>query len=225
MQMSQKDGLSLWAGLCLTASHKVATGMQILRGEGRPRATSGNPGDYYLDLESTTLYGAKTDSGWGLGINLTTSQAHVASNIARSAVPGYHSATAFPICSDWCYANGFNEDDRAEVKVGYLHAPAISSALLKTGTVLVYMACENNICALPYTTEIGSKKLTVNFIPMPGRILITRLAPEGFPYNRFAACWKYKYIIIPGGFAAGNKQLPPGFTNYNAVCHYFGIPA
>lgn len=224
MQMSQKDGLSLWAGLCLTASHKVAAGMQILKGEGMPRSASGNPGDYYLDMESTTLYGAKTESGWGPGVNLTTSQAHVASNIARSAVPTRQLAPELPFYSEWSYANGFNDDDLAEVKVGYLHAPAITAAIIKTGTVLVYMSCKTSICALPYTSQIGSKRLTVNFIPMPGRILITRLALEGFPYNRFAACWKYKYIVIPGGFAAGNKHLPPGLSNYNAVCKYFGIP-
>ncbi len=53
---------------------EVQKGSIIHSGKGSPSNTIGNIGDYYLDLVSSQLYGAKTAQGWGSPINLKGSQ-------------------------------------------------------------------------------------------------------------------------------------------------------
>jgi hypothetical protein len=43
---------------------------QFLSGTAVPEASNGNPGDYYLDIPDSALYGPKTTSGWGPGVRL-----------------------------------------------------------------------------------------------------------------------------------------------------------
>ena len=45
-------------------------GNLILSGIGVPDASQGTIGDYYLDLSTANLYGAKTAKGWGTPISL-----------------------------------------------------------------------------------------------------------------------------------------------------------
>lgn len=47
-----------------------ANGTQIYSGTTTPASSTGNSGDYYLDLTTDVLYGPKTSSGWGSGISL-----------------------------------------------------------------------------------------------------------------------------------------------------------
>lgn len=49
---------------------EVQKGNLILSGSGRPAPSLGSVGDYYLDITTTELYGAKTENGWGTPINL-----------------------------------------------------------------------------------------------------------------------------------------------------------
>ena len=55
-------------------------GNAILSGKGAPAATLGNKGDYYLDLLTTNLYGAKTADGWGSPISLRGLQGETGAN-------------------------------------------------------------------------------------------------------------------------------------------------
>ncbi len=45
-------------------------GAVMLAGQGAPSQNTGNPGDFYIDLEAGNLYGPKTDQGWGSPLNL-----------------------------------------------------------------------------------------------------------------------------------------------------------
>ncbi len=45
-------------------------GNTILNGKGAPTAALGKVGDFYLDIETLDLYGAKTSKGWGSAVNL-----------------------------------------------------------------------------------------------------------------------------------------------------------
>ncbi|GGB05493.1 hypothetical protein GCM10011511_31050 [Puia dinghuensis] len=47
-----------------------ANGTQIYSGTTTPASSTGNSGDYYLDLTTDVLYGPKTSSGWGSGVSL-----------------------------------------------------------------------------------------------------------------------------------------------------------
>ena len=47
-----------------------ANGATIYSGNGAPSATTGNVGDFYIDLSASALYGPKSASGWGTGYSL-----------------------------------------------------------------------------------------------------------------------------------------------------------
>ena len=47
-----------------------ADGSAILSGSGAPTATLGKTGDFYIDKTAVSLYGPKTDSGWGSSTSL-----------------------------------------------------------------------------------------------------------------------------------------------------------
>ncbi len=48
-----------------------ASGNTILSGDGITSLTMGNNGDYYLELDSSNLYGPKTSAGWGSPFSMT----------------------------------------------------------------------------------------------------------------------------------------------------------
>ena len=48
-------------------------GSQIYSGNTTPSASTGDSGDYYLDIATDVLYGPKSSSGWGTGISLAGS--------------------------------------------------------------------------------------------------------------------------------------------------------
>lgn len=54
----------------ITERIEVRKGNLIHSGYGAPTPTLGEIGDYYLDLSTVALYGAKTTEGWGAPINL-----------------------------------------------------------------------------------------------------------------------------------------------------------
>lgn len=229
MLLTQKTSLSLWAALCLTAyraSGEEPEEGRILKGPGMPCSTTGALGDYYLDLDSALLYGAKTEAGWGQGADLTGK--HPARYLARTAIPaqrqGMGSITRIA-WSDWVYAHGFNDFTRsnAGVKVGYIVVPEITAALLQTGVVLLYMTNGEQTFSLPYNASGNGSTEVIHFIPMPGKILITRFVTGEGPGTGFSTLWQYRYMILPGGIAAARAFLPPDYSDYKAVCRYFGI--
>lgn len=46
------------------------SGSKILSGEGTPKESEGNNGDWYVDKKGKKIYGPKTNNSWGEGINL-----------------------------------------------------------------------------------------------------------------------------------------------------------
>jgi hypothetical protein len=53
------------AELTLQRSNTVSQGVQMITGVGTPEDSVGYNGDYYFDVQTTSVYGPKTDSTWG----------------------------------------------------------------------------------------------------------------------------------------------------------------
>jgi Collagen triple helix repeat (20 copies) len=51
-----------------------ATGTGVLSGSGPPSTTLGANGDFYIDTSANTLYGPKSDAGWGSPVSLVGPQ-------------------------------------------------------------------------------------------------------------------------------------------------------
>jgi hypothetical protein len=236
MQHTQKCYQLLWACLCLTACQKAQDGLpgaQILRGAGVPAITLGIVGDYYLDINTGILYGAKTDKGWETSVDLTGDQGPAgpgggAGPVGPAGPTGSTGPTGIAnvIYSGWVYASGFTDAaiDHSNLAVGYVKAPGITTTILNAGTVLIYMTYGGGAFPLPYTSHAGGKPGTINFIPMPGKILITRFAHDNSNSVVLSTILQYRYIIIPGGVLVRTTTPPPDRTNYKAVCDYYGIP-
>jgi hypothetical protein len=65
-----------------------ANGTVIYSGTTAPSTSTGNIGDFYLDLATGILYGPKTSSGWGSGISITGTSGAAGSQIySGSGVP------------------------------------------------------------------------------------------------------------------------------------------
>lgn len=49
-------------------------GNTILNGSGGPNLYLGELGDFYIDTDTQEMYGPKTESGWGIPVDLVTNQ-------------------------------------------------------------------------------------------------------------------------------------------------------
>lgn len=56
----------------LTEDGWVNLGNGVLNGVSDPTPTTGRIGDFFINTNTTTLYGPKTSAGWGTGVNIST---------------------------------------------------------------------------------------------------------------------------------------------------------
>jgi hypothetical protein len=238
MKLTKKIALLLLcAGLYIAACQKSQDGLpgsQILRGTGVPAASLGIVGDYYLDTSTGILYGPKTENGWESSVDLTGDQGPAGPGGATGpggppgpTGPAGPTGTANVIYSGWQYATGFSDStiDNSALKVGYVKAPSLTATILNSGTVLIYMTYGGGIFPLPYTSNAGGKPNTINFTPMLSKILISRFTHDNSNSVALSTLLQYRYIIIPGSVSGGRMATPPpDYTDYKAVCTYYGIP-
>jgi hypothetical protein len=192
-----------------------AAGSKIHSGTGAPAASLGSNGDYYLDKSNYNFYGPKTAGAWGAALSLR-----------GPAGPQGPAGTANVIYSTWKYATNFNDStiDNSKIKVGYVAAPSLTSTILNSGMVMVYFTYGAGNFTLPYTSNAGSKVNTISYTPMLNKILITRFAHDNSNSVSLSTLLQYRYILIPGGVSGGRLATPVDYSDYSAVCRYYGIP-
>ena len=132
-----------------------AAGSQILSGSVPPTSTTGNPGDYYFDNLTDSLYGPKTSTGWGTAVSLRGSAGTPGAPGATGATgqtgatgpAGQTGAQGPPGSANVIYYNwtSFNPLTWGDFDPTYfrreypINMPAITSQLLDQGVVLVYL--------------------------------------------------------------------------------------
>lgn len=134
--------------------------------------------------------------------------------------------TANVIYSAWLTATTFRDTliDNSAIKAANVAAPPIVDSILNRGTVLVYLSFGQGTFALPYTSYAGNKLNTLGFIPMPGKILITRFTHDNSGSLGLPTTLTYRYIIIPGGIAGRQATVDYREMTYEQVCAYLHIP-
>ena len=183
-------------------------GNKILNGSGAPAADLGLTNDYYLDKDSYTLYGPKLVAGWGIGVSLKG--------------PAGSSEVLY---SGWTYAKAFSDTtvDNSALKVGYITAKTLTTAVLNSGTVLVYLTYGGSVFPLPYNSFAGGKNNTINYMPLFNRIVITRFTADNSRSVALSTVLQYRYVIIPSGKLISSMPQKD-LDNYELVKKTFNIP-
>lgn len=202
------DGVSLKGAKGATGT----AGSKILDGAGAPAATLGATGDYYLDKNSSSFYGPKISTGWGIAVSL------------KGATGATGSANV--MYSGWSFAANFKDSivDNSAIKVGHLNVPALTTPILNSGTVLLYLNYGGGVIPLPYNSYAGGKANIISFLPKLKQIVITRFTLDNSNTVPLSTIIQYRYIIIPGGTAAPTAAKRPNLANYQEVKAYYNIP-
>lgn len=179
-----------------------AAGSKILSGTQIPAVSVGAVGDFYFKVDSYQFFGPKTASGWGTGVNL------------RGAT-----GTANVLYSGWQSATGTKDStmDGTAVRIGHLAAKGLSTTILNSGTVIVYLDYGGGIYQLPYTSRAGGRMSTISHHPKENRIIVYRFVYDGGSLLALPSQIMYRYIIIPGGTMASLKRKGVDLNDANQV--------
>ncbi len=200
-------------------------GLQGEKGEKGDRGAKGDKGDKG-DTGATGARGAtgaqgpKGDKGDRGETGATGPQGPRGATGATG--PQGPAGTANVIYSNWMSFQQAQRDtviDGTNLKVNHLVAPRLTQSIIDNGVVLVYWRFQSTVIQLPYTSDAGSgtgpaKTSTINFVPKPGIIYITRYTHDNSASIGFGTI-QFRYVLIPGGVSAtmGNVNL----RDYNAV--------
>lgn len=179
-----------------------AAGSKILSGTQIPAVSVGAVGDFYFKVDSYQFFGPKTASGWGTGVNL------------RGAT-----GTANVRYSGWQRITGTKDStmDGTAVRIGHLAAQGLSSTILSSGTVIVYLDYGGGAFQLPYTSRAAGRMSTIAYHPKQNRIIIYRFVYDGGSLVALPSQIMYRYIIIPGGTMASLKRKGVDLNDANQV--------
>jgi hypothetical protein len=212
-----------------------AAGSQILSGTTIPDNSIGTPGDYYFDNLTDSLYGPKTNAGWGTAASLrgATGAANVIS----------YNWVAFN-ASSW---SGFNVGSHNRT-YAQINMPALSSGILNGGVVLVYLQFiyvqsndtlqqtfspaptqfYNNLVNNQFEslmTEFEDNQLRFSLADAgdnndPGTLYVYSYLSTRGGVGTYSG-YLYRVIIIPGGVAGTAIDLPT--LSYKETCIKYGI--
>lgn len=168
-----------------------AAGSKILSGTALPGTALGAIGDFYFKSDQSLLFGPKTASGWGTGVNL------------RGAT-----GTANVIYSGWQSAVRVKDSvmDGTNMRIAHLYAPRITSTVQSSAAVLVYLDYGGGTFPLPYTSRAGGRMSTIDFKLKTNEIVIYRFVYDGGALLALGSQIRYRYVIIPGGVVATLKN-------------------
>ena len=126
------------------------------------------------------------------------------------------------IYSKWMYAHTFGDStiDNSAIRVGYIDAPKLTTAILNSGEVKVYFSYGGGTFILPYTSNAGGKPNIISFTPMLNKLLLYRFTFDNSNSVALSTLLQYRYAIIPGGVAA-RKNTGVNWDNYAEVAAYY----
>jgi hypothetical protein len=102
-----------------------------------------------------------------------------------------------------------------------LPAPDLSQDIIDEGAILVYFRLSGVVLQLPSTFG-GANPIYITFSPFqPGVLSILSQNLDNTATGLNLAI-EIRYILIPGGVAAGTANTPPS-NDYHAVMGYYGI--
>ncbi len=171
-----------------------SAGSKILSGTDLPAVNLGGVGDFYFKSDQSLLFGPKTASGWGTGVNL------------RGATGA--TGTANVIYSGWQAAVRVKDSimDGTNMRIAHLYAPRITSTVQSSAAVLVYLDYGGGTFPLPFTSRSGGRMSTINFKLKTNEIVIYRFVYDGGALLALGSQIRYRYVIIPGGVVATLKN-------------------
>ncbi len=203
-------------------------GEQGIEGEKGDKGAKGDKGDKGDTgaRGATGAQGPKGDKGDPGATGATGPRGATGATGPRGATgatgPQGPAGTANVIYSDWMSFQQSQRDttiDGTYLKVNHLVAPRLTQTIIDRGVVIVYWRYLTTVVQLPYTSDAGSgtgpsKASTINFVPKPGVIYITRYTHDNSASIGFGSI-QFRYVLIPGGVSAtmGNIDL----RDYDAV--------
>ncbi|MCW9708246.1 hypothetical protein [Fodinibius salsisoli] len=190
-------------------------GSQIYSGSGAPAESLGNTDDFYLNKSSFELYGPKTDSGWGVPLNMQ----------AKTNV---------------MYTTWFEPDwsvDRPRLKRMIITESRLTNEFKETGVVLAYRRSTpyrdiGVVYQLPLTvrdisngevSHVYRSHVYFDKVYIQIRSFTEDLDPEDYNAERNS----FRYVLIPGfeniSVSTNTNSLPINLKNYQQTKKYFGI--
>ncbi|HTH81831.1 MAG TPA: hypothetical protein VL490_02775, partial [Mucilaginibacter sp.] len=86
-----------------------------------------------------------------------------------------------------------------------------------------YLNFGAGVFPMPYTSYAGGIANTISYLPMQGKVLITRFTADNSASITLSTIIQYRYVIIPGGVNIGlNNHV--NLKDYEAVRKYYRIP-
>jgi len=178
-------------GAAGTTGIQGASGNTILTGDSVPSITLGNIGDYYLELDSSNLYGPKTSLGWGSPVSLTGSTGATGAT-GDTGVTGAQGPGAmvdiFPVSYNAWTVGGYATAEFAPLQSTQYPAKyyvsgnsQLTQGILDSGMVLVYFTPNfdsnpNQWAPLPYSFLMNIDGYQVNYnwtyITAPGQVTL-----------------------------------------------------
>lgn len=144
--------------------------------------------------------------------------------------------------SDWLFASQFpggntqRDTTFDETTMRIIHwqtaagpHPTITSEILDSGVVFVYMKFAGGVYLLPYTSRAGGVYNTIDFFTKDTtKLFIKRHAIDNSILN-IVGSLQFRYVLVPGNIPGGNLQAglqaqPVDFGDYEAVRAFYGIP-
>lgn len=121
--------------------------------------------------------------------------------------------TANVIYSDW-----LSVDLKSGIYYGLyyakINAPKLTRSILDKGVMKVYVSAGNSVYEIPNSGFDGLYlKFSVGYIEI--------FSPTD--WDTYSG-YKYRYVLIPGGTTARQRAPEVDYSDYHAVCRYFGIP-
>lgn len=118
-------------------------------------------------------------------------------------------------------------------------APGITQAILDNGVVLTYGKLNGYNPTIWPTNQVAELPITINYqigtstnidtwsaFATVGNLRINLVSSMN-AYTTDGSInhtHSFRYMIIPGGVAGARTSPPPDYSNYGAVCKYYGIP-
>lgn len=190
-------------------------GTQIYSGSGAPASTLGTIGDFYMDTVAHNLYGPKLAAGWGLAIALQGP----AGSANVQYTPWF---TPYP----WSQQTPYGI-----IEIYYNEAvPALTSAIVNGGTILVYGQLNDYITAIWPANEVAPLPISLTYVYSgktytdtwqyqlsPGNLYLQMTDDLNFFNGAQFVSSNFRIVIIPGGV-----PIPTGI-GYKELKKYLGV--